>query len=296
VTDHPPTPPAAAAALEPATALEVLEQLRAQLGDIDPEVRAIVALRSTAPGNVALVDVTLHDNRILEPPTDAAGLVVVTGEQVTTVADDDPEPRPDDVLELHQLVCILPDGAEVGVSTAGGDPEPRRWSTADDAEGTAASLRPRDLASNSARRAFGLPSLVDLPEVTDVLARAWLLAVASEALRRFDAPDGLEEVTPEDLEPVAAAPPLGHLPSAPDELPTWAQVHEAAVAGELELGSFTVDVDHAAWLDPDGLAQLLDVTLPPTEELLGSLKVVGGDDLLGWAIGWLAGRGWFEAA
>jgi hypothetical protein len=296
-TDPAPVPgERAATALDPGRALEVLEQLRAQLGDVDPEVRAIVALRATGPGSVALVDVTLHENRILEPPDDAAGLVVVTGEQVTE-AEGDPASVPaptDEVVELRQLVCILPSGDEVGVYTTGDDPEPHRWSITDDPDGTAETLRPRDVASNSARRAFGLPSLVDLPAMTDILARAWLLAIAGEAMRRFDGPEGLQDVTSDDLERLAELPPLGDLPQDPDELPTWEEVHRTAVAGELELGSFTVDVDHAAWLDPAGLAQLLDVTLPPTEELLGSLKVVGDDDLLGWAIGWLAGRGWFQ--
>jgi hypothetical protein len=276
--------------LDPATALDVLEQLRAQLGEVDPEVRAIVALRSTGPGHVELVDVTLHDNRVLEPPADAAGLVVVTGEQVAAAQDGD------EVVALQQLVCVLPDGEEVGISIAEEDPDPRRWSTAHDPEGEAASLRPRDVASNSARRAFGLPSLVDVPAITDLLARAWLLAVASEAMRRFDRPDGAVEVTPDDLEEVAARPPLGTLTARSDALPTWEQVHAAAVAGRLELGTFTVDLDHAAWLDAPGFAQLLDVTLPSTEDLLGSLQVVGDDDLLGWAIGWLAARGWFQPA
>jgi hypothetical protein len=283
------------APLDPRTALEVLGQLRSQLGGVDPEVRAIVALRTTGPGSVELVDVTLHDNRILEPPADAAGLVVVTGEQVTSDADGERDPSdPDPVVALHQLVCVLPGGEEVGIYTTGEDPEPHRWSTADDPEGLAASLRPRDTASNTARRAFGLPSVVDPPPMVDVLARAWLLAVSSEALRRFDSPDGLIEVTPDQLEPVASQPPLGDLPAGSDELPSWDEVHRVAVAGELELGRFTVDAEHAAWLDAPGLAQLLDVTLPPTEELLGTLRVTGGDDLLGWAIGWLSNRGWVE--
>jgi hypothetical protein len=283
------------APLDPATALEVLGQLRSQLGDVDPEVRAIVALRSTGPGNVELVDVTLHDNRILEPPVDAAGLVVVTGEQVTAVGEGDGEPIvPGAVVSLHQLVCVLPDGEEVGIYTTGTDPEPHRWSTADDPDELAPTLRPRDVASNAARRAFGLPSLVDLPPVTDILARAWLLAVSSEALRRFDGPDGLVEVTPDQLEEVASTPPLGDLPAAPDVLPSWPEIHTAAITGGLELGRFTVDADHAAWLDEDGMAQLLDVTLPPIEELLGTLQVTGDDDLLGWAIGWLSTRGWIQ--
>lgn len=278
--------------LDPASALDVLDKLRAQLGAVDPEVRAIVALRSTGPGSVELADVDLHDNRVLEPPTDAVGLVVVTGEEVEAAdSDDDGRER----ARLQQFVCVLPDGQEVGVSSADGDNEPRRWSTADDPEGLAASLRPRDLASNTARRAFGLPSLVDTPAMTDILARAWLLGVATEALRRFDGPGGPEEVSAADLAEVAARPPLGGVPVAlDDEVPTWEDVHAAAVAGDLELAHFGVDTAHAAWLDAPGFAQLLDVTLPSTEELLGSLQVAGDDDLLGWAIGWLSARGWIQ--
>jgi hypothetical protein len=283
------------APLDPRTALDVLGHLRSQLGEVDPTVRAIVALRATDEGSVTLVDVTLHDNRILEPPADAAGLVVVTGEQVTAVGEGDGEAiAPEAVVALQQLVCILPDGEEVGIYTAGEDSEARTWSTADDPEALAPTLRPRDAASNTARRAFGLPSVVDLPPMSDILARAWLLAVSTEALRIFDGPDGPAEVTPDDLEEVAGQPPLGDLPASSDELPSWGEVHAAATAGTLELGRFTVDADHAAWLDAEGLAQLLDVTLPTTEDLLGSLQITGDDDLLGWAIGWLTGRGWIE--
>jgi hypothetical protein len=285
----------ATAPLDPGTALEVLAQLRTQLGEVDPEVRAIVALRRTGSGSVALADVTLHANRILEPPPDAAGLVVVTGEEVTAAGNaDQGPPTADAVVALHQFVCVLPDGQEVGIYTTGEDPEPHPWSTADDPEELAPTLRPRDVASNSARRALGLPSVVDLPPITDILARAWLLAVTSEALRRFDGPDGPDEVTADELTEVAGHPPLGAVADAPDELPTWQAIHTAAVAGDLELGTFTVDVEHAAWLDAEGLAQLLDVTLPATDELLATLRVTGGDDLLGWAIGWLSGRGWIE--
>jgi hypothetical protein len=279
--------------LPPTTALDVLAQLHAELGTVDPEVRAIVAIRVTGPGSVTLADVTLHDNDILEAPDDAAGLVVVTGERVTAPGEDGPD---DDPVALHQLVCILRDGHEVGLVSADDEDRAQAWSTADDPEGVAAALRPRDAASNAARRAFGLPSVVDLPPVTDLLARAWLLAVSTEALQRFDGPDGPTDVAVEDLEEVASRPPMGTLGAAADEPPSWDRVHEAAVAGELELGPFTVDASHAAWLDAPGLAQLLDVTVPPTEELLGTLQVTGDDDLLGWAIGELSARGWLDAA
>jgi len=127
--------------------------------------------------------------------------------------------------------------------------------------------------------------LVEPISVADIAARTWLLAVASAALQAFDTPDGPAEVTPEDLGPVAERGPLSAVATDDDELPTWDEVHRAAIAGELELGShLTVDPGHAAWLDADAFAQVLDRTLPSTDELLGSLRVTGDDDLLAWVI------------
>ncbi len=267
--------------LEPRVAIETLTQLDRELGDVDPDTRAIVGLRPEAPGTVALVDVTLHDNGILEVADDVAGLVVVTAEEVTS---------DDEVVGLTQLLCVLRDGTEFGLYRVGGDDEqPRIWRTDADPDDAADDLRPRDVASNTARRAFGLPSLVEPISVADIAARTWLLAVASAALQAFDTPDGPAEVTPEDLGPVAGHGPLSAVATDDDELPTWDELHRAAIAGELELGShLTVDPDHAAWLDADAFAQVLDRTLPSTDELLGSLRVTGDDDLLAWVIGRLS--------
>ncbi len=270
------------ASIDPATALEVLEQLDTQLGAIDGDARAVVALRVAEVGTVALTDVTLRDNGVLVPPDDAAGLVVVTGEDVAAG---------DEVVTIRQLVCVLPDGHEVGLYRAGAEGAARTWRTDADADDEAAALRPRDLASNTARRAFGLPSLVQVPPIADLLARAWLLTVAGEAIERFDAAEGTHEVSVDELLEVAAEPALARLGHGE---PTWTDVHRAAVDGTLELGPFTVDPDHATWLDPDGLAQVLDRTVPPTEELLGSLEVMGDDRLLAWVIDWLTARGWYR--
>lgn len=273
--------------LDAARTLEVLVELDRELGPVDADTRAIVGLRAEADGTVALIDVTLDDDGVLRPPDDADGLVVVTSEEVA---------HGDDVIPLHQLVGILPDGTEVGVYRVADSDDLRAWRTDKDSDGAAEALRPHDVASNTARRAFGLPSLVGDPmAVPELLARTWLVAVAGEALRRFDTPDGPRDVEVEELHEVAAAPLLGGLMPSPDaEAPTWQQVHEAAVAGELELGPFTVDPAHAAWLDVPGLTQVLERTLPPIEELLGSLRITGDNDTMAWAIDELLARDWYR--
>jgi hypothetical protein len=264
------------------TALDVLTQLREQLGDVDADARAVVALARQGDGSVALQDVAIYDNGILEAPPETGALVVVTSEDVELDGESD-------VVSLRQLVCLLPDGTEVGVFQLGDDPTPRTWSTSDD---PTSALRPRDLASNTARRALGLRSVVEPPPVADLLARAWLLAVAREALTRFDAAEGPREIEPEELRDVAERPPLPGVDA--DEIPSWDEVHRLAAAGHLEVGPFAVDAQHAAWLDVDGLAQVLDQTLPSTEELLGSLRLVGEEELLTWAIEWLSARDWYQ--
>jgi hypothetical protein len=263
------------------TALEVLTQLHDQLGDVDADARAVVALARQDDGTVSLQDVAIYDNGILEAPPETGGLVVVTSEDVEL--DGEPE-----VVSLRQLVCLLPDGTEVGVFRLGEDPTPRTWSTTDD---PSSALRPRDLASNTARRALGLGSVVEPPPVADLLARAWLLHVAREALTRFDAAEGPREIEPAELRDVADQPPLPGVDA--DAIPTWDEVHRLASEGHLEVGPFAVDAEHAAWLDVAGLAQVLDQTLPSTEELLGSLRLVGEEELLTWAIEWLAARDWY---
>ncbi|MCC5947612.1 MAG: hypothetical protein JJT89_04070 [Nitriliruptoraceae bacterium] len=280
-----PSDPATRAGLRTTQVVDVLRQLDAELGPIDDAVRAIVGLRAEPDGTVALVDVALQADQVLVPPADADGLVVVTSEQVA---------HGEDVVPLQQLVSILPDGREIGVYRIADVDDLRSWRTDADPDDEAPALRPRDVASNAARRAFGLPSLVEGPmPVEELCARAWLVAVSAEAITRFDAPEGPREVEVEELIEVAARPVLGGLvPDADAPLPSWTQVHEAAVRGELELGPFTVDPAHAAWLDEDGFAQTLDRTLPPIEELLGSLRIAGGDDAMAWAIDELLRRDW----
>jgi hypothetical protein len=276
---------AASRPIDPLRALDVLGQLARELGEVDADTRAIVGLRAGVDGGVELVDVTLRDNGVLEVADDVAGLVVVTSEQLA---------HGEDIVVVHQQLCVLPDGTEVGTTRIAGSDELRTFRTDEDPDDAADALRPRDIASNTARRAFGLPSLVDpCPEVTDVLARAWLVTVAAAALAHFDTPDGPAEVTAAELAEVAARPLPGGF-SVDGPIPTWAELHHAAADGHLEVGPFSADREHAAWLDPAGLAQVLDRTLPTVDELLGSLEVVGDDDLIGWAIGWLAARDWYQ--
>lgn len=273
--------------IDPTTALEVLVQLDRELGAIDPDTRAIVGLRRAEGDTVELVDVEMRDNGILEVPDDAGGLVVVTAEQVSSG---------DEIVGLTQLVGILRNGTEVGIYRVADGEDLRTWRTDEDPDDAAEDLRPREMASNAARRAFGLPSVVEPIQVTDLAARTWLLDVATAALSRFDSDDGPTEVSPHELSQFVDRPPFDGIDAVEDgELPDWHQIHQAAIAGKLELGGhLTVDTEHAAWLDRDGFAQVVDRTLPTTEELLGSLRVTGDDDLLAWAIGFLAARAWYQ--
>ncbi|MEX1178895.1 MAG: hypothetical protein WEB09_10570 [Nitriliruptor sp.] len=289
----PPAPPTAP--LDGPRTLEVLASLDAQLGHVDPDARAVVALTAGEGGSVALTDVALRDDGVLEVAGDVLGIVVVTSEDVRL---DDA----DEVVPLRQLVAVLPDGTEVGIVRVGDDPEPRIWAAGDavetDGDTSSEGLRPRDVTANAARRALGLPSLAEVPPVEDLLARAWLLQVAEEGLSRFDSPDGPREVEPEELAHLDGADPLSGLctgdPAAgeTDIVPTWEQVRDAAARGDLQLASYTVEPTHAAWLDAAGFAQVVDRTLPSTEELLGTLRLVGEDPLVGWAIDHIAERGW----
>lgn len=284
MTDAPEDDTAPGAALTAGQALEILLDLESQLGDVDPDTRAIVALRAEAADRVALVDVTLRDNGILEVPDPVHGLVVITTEQVS---DDD------EVVPLQQYVCVLPNGTEIGIYRSAED-ELQTWRS-DVVDDEVASLRPRDTASNTARRALGLPSLVDGPmPVTELVARVWLMTVASEAIQRFDAPEGPRDVEVEELQEVADRPLFGGGLEVDGTLPTWDEVHHAAVDGRLQLGPLSVDPEHAAWLDPPALAQVLDRTLPPVDELLGSIRVAGNDEAMAWAIAWLMDRDWYQ--
>jgi hypothetical protein len=330
-----PTSPPPHATLDGPRALEVLASLDAQLGTVDPDARALTALTPGEGGAVALTPVDLGEDGVLAIPGDTIALVVVTSEDVRL---DDA----DEVVQLQQLVAILPDGTEAGIVRVGDDPTPRSWSTDDPAgadaagddapvaEGGAATsddtatrdaaatgdaaasgdadaahvahgLRPRDVTANSARRALGLPSLADVPPIEDLLARAWLLLVAEEGLARFDTPDGPREVEPEEVAHLAGADPVSGLCTGEGEdggterIPSWEEVRTAASTGELHLANYTVEPAHAAWLDAAGFAQVVDRTLPSTEQLLGTLRIVGEDPLVGWAIDHIAARGWGRA-
>lgn len=271
------------AAFTPERALDVLLQLEPQLRDVGTDRRAIVGLRAVAADHVELIDVDLGADGVLDPGA-ADALVVVTTEEVGDG---------EDVLCLTQLVCVLPGGTEVGISRADDAEDARVWRTDRDAADAADDLRPRDVAANTARRAFGLPSAVaNELTVRALLGRAWLMEIAGEALRRSDAPDGPREVAVEELRPLARQPLLGGLVSGDAPLPTWERIHAHAVAGQLELGHFPVAASHAAWLDVAGFAQVLDTTLPTAEDLLEQVRVTAGDQGMAWALAVLLDRGW----
>lgn len=290
-----PTAPPPRTVLDGPRVLEVLASLDAQLGEVDPDARALTALTPGDGDAVAIAPVDLGDDGVLDVPDDTIAIVVVTSEDVRL---DDA----DEVVQVRQLVAVLPGGAEAGIVRIGDDPTPRTWST-DEAAG-AEGLRPRDVTANTARRAFGLPSLAEVPPIEDLLARAWLLLVAEEGLARFDGPEGPREVEPEELAHLATADPVAGLCTGDGEdgedgeverTPTWEEVRVAASAGALHLATYTVEPAHAAWLDADGFAQVVDRTLPSTEQLLGTLRIVGEDPLVGWAIDRIAARGWEQA-
>lgn len=271
------------AAFTPERALDVLLQLEPQLRGVHADRRAIVGLRAVAEGHVELIDVDLGPRGVLDPGG-ADALVVVTSEEV---GDDE------EVVCLSQVMCVLPSGTEVGISRAADAEEVRIWRTDRDATDAADELRPMDVAANTARRAFGLPSVVAAPpSVAEIAGRAWLVAVAGEALKRFDGPGGLQDVDVHDLDEVASRPLFGGLLDADAPLPTWKALHAHAAAGHLELGPFPVDGGHAAWLDVAGFAQLLDTSLPSAEDLLEQLRITSGDQGMAWALTWLLERGW----
>ncbi len=273
------------AALTPDRALDVIRQLEPQLHGVAEGQRAIVGLRAVAEDHVELIDVDLADDGTLDP-AGADALVVVTNEDVGDG---------DDVVSVTQLVCVLPGGTEVGISRAEGADQARSWRTDRDASDAADELRPRDVAANTARRAFGLPSAIgERPSVAGIVGRAWLVAVAGEALRRFDGPEGVRDVEVQELSSVAHSTLLGGLVGEDRALPSWEQLHAHAAAGRLELGPFTVRPSHAAWLDVDGLAQVLDTTLPAAEDLLEQLRLTTDDSGMAWAMAWLLDRGWHD--
>ncbi len=283
-------------ALTTDTAIDVLAQLHGQLGDFDTDTRALVAVSATDADTVDLTDVELAASGILEVTDDVEGLIVVTGEEIELTDSGDLAP-------LRQLVAVLRSGDEVGVFRVGEDATLYRWSTTEP-DANVTSMRPRDVAANSARRALGLPSHTGTIPVTELLSRLWLLHIAQVTLERFDANDAL----PVDVEEVAASDTRGPFAAilddpayADDEVDaarelaeqlTWEDVRQLAVRGEFEIGPYRFDPEHADWLDADGFAQYFDSTVMTAEEILASLDVMSGSDLVAWAIEELVRRDW----
>lgn len=261
---------------------EALVQLDRELGPIDPDTRAIVGLRPDIADTVALVDVTMADNGVLTVTDEVAGLVVVTHDEWS-------KPGSTDAGGITRLVCIRRDGTEFGLYRRPLGTDPQIWRMDVEAEGAAWDPRPRGMTTNTARRAFQLPSLVDPIPFDPVLVRLWLTQVASAALQAFDAPDGPDAVGPDAIEAQLgrASPMIDRFTAdptdGPDDAFRWERLHRAALRGELDLGgTLTIDADHAAWLDPPGFAQVLDRMLPTRQELLGSLQVTGTAALQDW--------------
>lgn len=281
------------------TATDVLAQLHGQLGDFDPDTRALVALRSTGDATVDLADVELADNGVLEVPGDVDAVLVVTGELIELEGEDG------DVVPLRQLVAVLRAGDEVGVFRLGDEDDTLyRWSTAEPDDENVAAMRPRDVAANTARRAFGHPSHIGDVPVTELLSRLWLLHVAQVTLELFDR-GGARPVPCDDVAAADTRGPFAAIlddPAYPDdeveaarELAdqlSWEDVRQLAVRGQFDIGPYVFDPEHADWLDADGFAEYFDRTVMSAEEILSSLDVMGDDDLVAWAIGELTRRDW----
>jgi hypothetical protein len=279
------------------TVTDVLAQLHDELGAFDPDTRALVALRATGEDTVDLKDVQLAENGVLRADDDVDALVLVTGEMIELT-------DADEIVPLRQLVAVLRDGEEVGVFRIGGDDDAvYHWSTTEP-DGNVETMRPRDVAANAARRALGHPSHTpDIP-ITELLSRLWLLHVAQLTLERFDANGG----EPVDVDQLASADTRGPFAAilddpayADDELEAsrelaaeiaWEDVRQLAVRGDLEIGPYVFDPEHADWLDDAGFAQYFDRTVMSTEEILASLDVMGDSDLVAWAIDELVRRDW----
>lgn len=268
-------------------ATDVLTQIHEELGDFDPATRAVVALKATGTSSYELADVQLGDNGVLQVDDEVAGLVLLTGDRVELV--DRPGP-----VALRHAVVVLRDGVEVGLFRLGEEDDTlHRWASTDPGPGDedALAMRPREPAANAARRAFGLPSVVDDVPVLELGARVWSVHVAEVALRLFDErgaePVPLQEVVAEVLA------------SEPDvdlaEL-TWGGARQLAIHGRLAFGPYRFDPEHAAWLDAAGFAQHVIRTVPEPEGFLDTLSVVVDGDLLAWVLAELERRGWTPPA
>lgn len=280
-------------------AAEVLQQMHRELGDFDPDDRALVAFRVVGEDEVELVDVELHDNGILEVDDDVAGVILVTGDAIELAGSGE-------TTQIRQLLGVLASSEEVGVFRLGDDDELYVWSTASD-EPNVEDLRPREMEANMARLALGHRSFVDDVPITEFFARLYLLHLAQLTLELFDDPDGPELVSPTALEAAGQAGPFAVLLSddayPEDEIEaarqlaaelTWEDVRRLAGRGDLVIGPYDFDAEHADWLDARGFAQYFDDTVMDAEEMLGALQTMGDDDLVGWAIDQLLERDWYS--
>lgn len=263
------------------TATDVLARIHEELGDFDPDTRAVVALTVTGDSSVDLTGVQLADNGVLEVGDDVAGLIVVSGDRVDLVD------RPGPVAVRHAVV-ILRDGVEVGMFRLGEDDDTlHRWSSLVPDDEDARVMRPRGPAANVARRAFGLPSVVDDVPVTELVARIWSVHVAQVALRLFDERGGQPVPLPDVIAEVLASE-----PDIDAEGMTWGTARHLAVTGRLAFGPYRFDPEQAAWFDAAGFAQHVLEVVPEPQEFLDTMAVVVEGDLLDWVVTELERRGW----
>jgi hypothetical protein len=286
-----------ASPLSTATATDVLQQMHAQLGDYDPDQRALVGVRHTGEDEVAMTDLELTGDGVLRVDDGVHAIVLVTGDDTALAEQDQATP-------LRQLLAVLRSGEEVGVFRLGDDTQLYSWTTETDDEHLA-ELRPRSLEANLARRAFGLPSHIDDVHVTEFLGRLYLLHLAQLTLERFD--DGEHIVTPADLESADTDGPFAVLLSddafsdddieAARELAeqlTWEHVRSLAARGDLHVGPYRFTPEQATFLDAPGFAQHFDEELMSATDLIGALETMGDDELVGWALGRLLERDWLS--
>lgn len=279
-------------------AAEVLQQMHQELGDFEPDDRALVAFRVVGEDEVELLDVELHDNGVLEVDDDVAGVILVTGDIIELAGSGE-------TTQIRQLLGVLASGEEVGVFRLGDDDELYVWNTASE-DPNVADLRPREMEANMARLALGHRSFIEDVPITEFFARLYLLHLAQLTLELFDAPDGPELVTSSDLEDAGRSGPfavlLGDDAYPDDEIEaarqlvselTWEDVRRLAARGDLVIGPYDFDADHADWLDARGFAQYFDETVMDAGEMLGALGTMGDEDLVGWALGQLLERDWY---
>lgn len=278
---------------------EVLQQMHQELGDFDPDDRALVAFQVVGEDEVELVDVEVYDNGILEVPEEVAGVILVTGDTIELAGSGE-------TTHIRQLLAVLVSGDEVGVFRLGDDDELYVWDTSSD-DPQVAELRPRDMEANMARRALGHASYIDDVSITEFFARLYLLHLAQLTLELADAEGGPELVSSEDLAAADSTGPFAVL-LADDAYPddeveaarqlaaelTWEDVRKLAARGDLVIGPYEFDADHCDWLDARGFAQYFDETVMDAGELLGALEGMGDEDLAGWAIGQLLERDWYS--